>query len=104
MSIHDNVFDLINEIAEPTGPVLSWKAQIHFKQYLNHPEMSVTEIGKAIAQKLRACSLFMEDEEAEYITYNLEHATTDEELDEWLVPVYDICDYARIWCGARSSR
>lgn len=100
MSIHDNVFDLLDEIAEPTGPIAGWKAQIHIKHYLNSG-LSAFETGKAIAAKLRHCKLFMDEQEGEYIAYNLEHVDNTAELDEWLEAMYDACDSARVWCGNR---
>lgn len=99
MSIHDNVFDLIDEMTEPTGPILGWKAQVHIKQYLNHPDMTIPEIGKAIAAKLRKCQLFMARLQADDICYELENAQDQDEVNEWLAEMYDVCDSERVWCA-----
>lgn len=102
MNIHDNVFDLIQEIAEPTGPVLSWKAQVHIKQFLIHEENLPPEVyrdcGTKIAAKLKHCKLFMEDVQADQIVYDLERVESETDLNEQLAAVYDICDRERIWC------
>lgn len=101
MSIEDNVFDLLDEIAEPTGPIAGWKAQVHFKQFLTKEENltpeQYTAIGSQIANRLKNCKLFMQALEAEYIIYNLEHMDNQDELNEQLDAVYDVCDAERIW-------
>lgn len=98
MSIHDNVFDLLDEMAEPTGPIMGWKAQVHIKQYLNS-DMTIPEIGKAIASKLRKCQLFMARLSADDICDGLEEAQDQDELNGWLAEMYDLCDSERIWCA-----
>jgi hypothetical protein len=103
MSINDNIFDLLDEMAKPTGPILAWKAQVHIKQYLDSGK-SAPEIGKAIAKKLCKCNLFMDEDESEYVIYNLERVRSSEELNEWLGVMYDVCDSARVWCGARGDQ
>jgi len=98
MSIHDNVFDLIDEMAEPTGPILSWKAQVHIKQYIKNPEMDASATGKAIAKKLRQCKLFMEDLAADQIVYEMENNMyTEDWLNEWLDVMYSVCNDRRIF-------
>lgn len=92
MSIHGNVFDLIDEITEPTGPILTWKARLHIKQYLNHPEMSIPEIGESIAEKLRQCSAC--DFSAAIKCFNL--VEKEEWLNMLLNALYDQCDKERI--------
>ena len=101
MSIHDNVFDLLNEMAEPTGPILSWKAQLHIKQFITKEENLKPEqyraIGSQIANRLKNCRLFMEALEAEQIIYDLVHADSQDELNEQMAAMYDVCDAERIW-------
>lgn len=88
MSIHDNVFDLLNEMAEPTGPILSWKARLHIKQYLNHPEMSISEISNAIAEKLEQCTVY------DFSVAASAFRRVDNEglLNVFLDALYDHCD------------
>jgi hypothetical protein len=93
MSIHDNVFDLLDEMAEPTGPILSWNARIYIKQYINDPAMSVPEIGKAIADKLRQCDLF-KDDPAAIICF--ERANNEHLLNLFLDALYDKCNERRV--------
>lgn len=93
MSIHDNVFDLIDEIAEPTGPILSWKAQLHIKQYINNPDLSVSKVGKAIAEKLRKCELFKDDASA---INCFEKVGSNGLFNAFLSALYDECDKRRV--------
>lgn len=92
MSIHDNIFDLLSEVAEPTGPILSWKARLHIKQYLNHPEMSVSEIGHAIAEKLEQCAVC--DFSTAIKCFSL--VEKEQWLNMLLNALYDQCDKERI--------
>jgi hypothetical protein len=101
MSIHDNVFDLLSEMAEPTGPIAGWKAQVHIKQFLtkddNLTPEQVEAIGAQIANRLKNCRMFMQALEAEQIIYDIERADNLPDLNEQLDAMYDVCDSERVW-------
>lgn len=96
MSIHDNVFDLLNEITEPTGPILSWKARLHIKHLFVgkdlDTEAQIKEAGSAIADKLRKCSLF----DREDVIVGFESVYSPVGFNAWLEALYAICDKKRI--------
>lgn len=98
MSIHDNVFDLLNEITEPTGPIGNWKARVYIKDLLTEDELTpeqINAIGKQVAEKLEACSLFV-GEQAEYILSNFQHVWDEDTFNRILAEMYTECDYLRI--------
>lgn len=98
MSIHDNIFDLLDEALEPTGPIGSWKARIYIKDLLVEetlPPEAINKLGKHIAGKLERCSLFT-GEQAEYIISNFEHVWDEETFNRILDEMYTECDILRI--------
>jgi len=92
MSIHDNVFNLLSEMAEPSGPILSWESQIYIKEILKRKDLSVEQMGKAIAKKLHKHIYWTWDE----LTTSFEQVKTQEALDSFLALMYEECDHKRI--------
>lgn len=91
----ENIFEVLEQITHPTGPILSWKARIYLKHLLTKEDLLDEQIsarGKQIAQILQECALFSDQQ----MIAAFAHVQTQLGFNVVLNALYDACNEARI--------